>query len=176
MLGYWLTSDMKPHKHVKYMLTIVNKRIWAITKLKRAGVSDQDLKYFYTMKLRSVLESAAVVFHSLLTEENNKNIERIQKTVARIIMGTRYTSYEDALKYLSLDTLFERREMLCLSFALKCLKNQKFKHLFQVTPDLEYDLKKDRRRFIEPKCDSERFTSSPLIYLTRLLNTYFDNI
>ena len=110
LLGYWLTSDMKPHKHVQYILKIVNGRIWAITKLKRTGVSDEDLKYFFTMKVRSVLESAAVVFHSLLTEENKKNIERIQKTVIRIIMGTRYTSYEDSLKYLNLDTLFERRE------------------------------------------------------------------
>ena len=69
-------------------------------------------------------------------------IERIQKIVVQIIMGTRYTSYEDALKYLCLDTLFKRIEMLCLAFALKCLKNPKFKYLFQTTPELEYNLKK----------------------------------
>ena len=90
-------------------------------------------------------------------------------------MGTRYTSYEDALKYLCLDTLFKRIEMLCLAFALKCLKNPKFKYLFQTTPELEYNLKKERR-FVEPHYDTERLKSSPLTYLTRLLNAYFDNI
>ena len=93
---------MKPHKHTKYILSIVNKRMWAISKLKRAGVSDQDLKYFYTMKLRSVLESLAVVFHSMLTKEDSTNIERVQKSVVRLIMGSRYQSYETSLKYIQM--------------------------------------------------------------------------
>ena len=66
---------MKPHKHVKYMLSIVYKRMLAITKLKRAGVSDDDLKYFYVMKLRCVLETSVAVFHSMLTHDNTSDIE-----------------------------------------------------------------------------------------------------
>ena len=153
LLGFWFTSDMKAHKHVQYLLAIVNKRIWAISKLKRAGVCDEDLKYFFTMKLRSVLESLAPVFHSLLTQEDSKNIERIQKTVTRIIMGSRYSSYEESLVYLDLESLEIRRENLCLAFALKCLKTEKFKHLFQATPDLEYAMRNDRRKVIEPQCN-----------------------
>ena len=38
LLGYWLTADMKPHKHVEYILGIAYKRLWAISKLKKAGV------------------------------------------------------------------------------------------------------------------------------------------
>ena len=61
---------MKPHKHVEYMLSIVNKRMLAITKLKRDGVSDDDLKYFYVRKLRCLLETSVAVFHSMLTHDN----------------------------------------------------------------------------------------------------------
>ena len=46
LLGYWLTTDMKPHVHIEYLLSIVNKRMWAITKLKLVGVCDVDLKHF----------------------------------------------------------------------------------------------------------------------------------
>ena len=31
---------------------------------------------------------------------------------------------------LELDTLYDRREQLCLNFALKCLKHPKFKNMF----------------------------------------------
>ena len=30
LLGYWLTEDMKPKKHIKYILSIAYKRIWAV--------------------------------------------------------------------------------------------------------------------------------------------------
>ena len=71
LLGYWLTTDMKPHTHITYLLSIVNGRMWAITKLKLAGVCDVDLKHFYIMKIRSVLEWSAVVFHSMSTIEDS---------------------------------------------------------------------------------------------------------
>ena len=28
LLGYWLTTDMKPHVHIQYLLSIVNNRMW----------------------------------------------------------------------------------------------------------------------------------------------------
>ena len=129
LLGYWLTSDMKPHRHVKYMISIANKRVWSISKLKKAGVSDADLIYFFFMKIRSVLETAVPVFNSMLTK--------------------RHDSYEDSLIHLSLEKLSYRRENICLDFALSCLNSHKFKHIFTPTPDLS--------KFIEPKCDTERY-------------------
>ena len=40
LLGYWLTSNMKPQKHVEHMLGISYNRLWAIPKLKKAGVPE----------------------------------------------------------------------------------------------------------------------------------------
>ena len=173
LLGYWFTSDMKAHRHVKFISSIVNKRMWAISKLKHAGVSDSDLKYFYTMKIRSVLESACVVFHSMLTKGDREDIERILKNDTRTIMGDRYISYSHSLVYLDLETLHERRKERCLSFALKCLKDDRFKALFELTPNAEYYFRESSKRFKEPHCDTARYQSSPLVYLTSLLNNHF---
>ena len=172
LLGYWLTDDMKPHTHINYIISIANKRIWAIPKLKKAVVSDEDLKYFYVMKIRSVLESSAVVYHSMLTIDDREDIERVQRVVIRTIMGTRYQSYEDSLTFLNLEELSVRRDELCLAFALKCLNSAKFGHIFIPTPNVGYNVR-ELRRFVEPKCDTERYRKSPLVYLTRLLNEYF---
>ena len=51
LLGYWLTSDMKPAFHVTNILKIAYSRLWAISRLKSAGVSDDDIFHFYTVKI-----------------------------------------------------------------------------------------------------------------------------
>ena len=47
LLGYWLTKDMKTDQHVEYMLEICYKRLWAIIKLKKAGISNGDILNFF---------------------------------------------------------------------------------------------------------------------------------
>ena len=56
LLGYWLTIDVKPATHVAYILKIAYGRLWAISRLKTADVSDDDIYYFYCTKIRSVLD------------------------------------------------------------------------------------------------------------------------
>ena len=43
LLGYWFTTDMKTRRHVQHILAISYKRIWALRKLKKAGISDSDI-------------------------------------------------------------------------------------------------------------------------------------
>ena len=166
---------MKPHKHIDYLLGIANGRMWAIAKLKFAGVSNCDLIYFFVMKIRSVLESSAVVFHSMATDDDTNNLERIQKSFCHVLLGHNYVNYEDALKLLDMESLKERRDILCLNFALKCLSNPKFKNLFERTPDYDYSVR-NQRKFQEPQCSKARYQNSPLVYLTRILNQYFDKL
>ena len=79
LLGYWLTSDMKPHKHVEYIVSRATKRLYIIRRLKAAGCGDSDLLYVYISLIRSILETACPVFQSQLTEGDKTKIERIQK-------------------------------------------------------------------------------------------------
>ena len=92
--------------------------------------SKQDLKLIYLTYIRSALEQSAVVWHSSLTSKNRKDLERVQKAAVEVIMGPNYTTYKEGLKYLKIQTLDDRREALCLSFAKKCLKNEKVKGMF----------------------------------------------
>ena len=54
--------------------------------------------------------------HSSLTIRNRNDLERCQKTSFRLILGPKYENYEQALKYLHMDTLDARRDKLCLQF------------------------------------------------------------
>ena len=173
LLGYWFSTDMNPDRHVQHILTISYKRIWTIRKLKKAGISREDILYFYFMKIRSVLESNCVVFHSMLTKENSDNIERIQKIVLRIIMNEDYLDYHHACLKLNVQTLSSRRIKLCLSFALKCVESDKHRHMFKLNKQTNL---RHPDRYDVPYAHTTRYYNSPKLYLTRLLNEHFRNL
>ena len=173
LLGYWLTSDVKPARHISHILKIAYSRLWAISRLKSADVRDDDILLFYTMKVRSVLEYAAPVFTSMLTIQQSSDIERIQKIVLKVILGRRYTEYEQACKLLSISTLESRRKHLSLKFALACLRSPQHSYLFKQRKSLYYDLR-NIKSFEVPHCHTKRYSCSPIPYLTSLLNEHFE--
>ena len=83
------------------------------------GTSVDDLKNIYFLFIRSLLEQSATVWHSGLSDENSNEIERVQKSAVKIILGEQYVGYENALVKLNMESLKERRVQLCTSFALK---------------------------------------------------------
>ena len=121
-----------------------------------------------------MLEYAAPVFTSMLTQKNKSDIERIQKIVFRILLGDKYTSYTQACVSFNTISLEQRREHLSLKFALSCLENPQHKNLFKQRKTPYYKLR-DIKSFEVPFCNSVRYYNSPLPYLTRLLNDYFRN-
>ena len=96
LLGYWLTENMKTNKHIQFILQISYKRMWAISKLAKAGISPKDVIHFFNVKIRSVLETNCPVFHSMMTKEQSDDIERLQKFLLRTLLRHRYTTYEEA--------------------------------------------------------------------------------
>ena len=59
------------------------------------------------------------------------DIERVQKAALSIILGRNYLNYQNALEILKLKTLCERREALCLKFANKAIKSEKYSNWFE---------------------------------------------
>ena len=111
------------------------------------------------MKIRSVLEYAAPVFTSMLTEADKSDIERIKKTVLKILLGPDYIDYEQACTLMKTSSLQVRREHLSLRFALSCLKSPKHKHLFTPRTSTFYNLR-NIKSFEIPHTISDRYYSS----------------
>ena len=77
------------------------------------------------MFIRTHAEESCTVWNSSLTQGNVKDIERIQKSAVRLIIGNKYTTYQEGLQTLNNQTLKERRKDLCAKFAKKKLGNVK---------------------------------------------------
>ena len=117
---------------------------------------------------------AVPVWNCSITGENIADIERIQKTVLHVILGDRYRSYSSALKLSGLDKLSDRRRKLCLTFAKKAVKHDKFSNWFKVN-NKHTNTRQDQPRFCNVYRRTERFQNSPLCYLTDMLNKHYEN-
>ena len=129
------------------------------------------MKQIYISYIRSLVEQSSNVWHSSLTIDNEMDLERVQKIALKIILKEKYQNYENALNILELDTLKDRREILCLAFAQKCLKNKKMKHFFPPNTK-DHDMKtRDPNHFEVFHANTERYKNGPIIYMQNLLNT-----
>ena len=102
-----------------------NARMELLRKAVGFGASTEDLKSIHILFIRSILEQSATVWHSSLSQENINDLERVQKSATKIILKNRFQGYQNALIRLELKTLSEKREELCLNFAIKCTNNSK---------------------------------------------------
>ena len=141
-------------------------------KLVEFGVPEQDLLNIYTLYIRSILEQSCQVWHSSLTTENGLDLERIQKNAFKIILKDNYLTYNHALSITGFQTLFKRRETLCLRFAKSCVKNSQTKHMFPENHNRKvYDIKtRHKEKYLVTHANTERLQSSAIPYMQRLLN------
>ena len=88
----------------------------------------------------------------------------------KIILNGSYKSYEQSLAQLDLQSLNERREMLCLNFALKCVKNEKMKHMFPISEKTHIMPTRDENKYNVYHANTGRLQKSSIIYMQKLLN------
>ena len=122
------------------------------------------------LQVRSKLEQSAAVWHSSLTKKNSSDLERVQKSALRVILGDKYTSYKNALEVIKLDSLEERREKLCLKFAKQCLRHEKLKDMFPQRVSHHLMDKRNAPKFVVTKALTERYRRSSIPSMQRLLN------
>jgi hypothetical protein len=170
LLGTILTNDLKWDKNTDNIVKKAFARMELLRKLSMFGAPIADLKKVYIAFIRSHCEQSSSVWHSGLTVQNKKDIERIQKFAFKIILKENYRTYQHALNILQLETLEDRRKSLCLTFATKCLGNPKMKHLFPPNNRIHQMVPRKYEHFQISHANTERLKGSPIIYMQNLLN------
>ena len=161
-----IKSDLKWTSNTQNIIKRANKR------LKHLGAREEDLLEVYLKQVRCLLELAVPAWQGGLSKAEKTDIERVQKTACHIILGNLYQSYNNALEVLDLDTLEFRRNNLCLKFALKAEKHEKFKYWFKKKEKM-VNTRLAADKYCNVEAQHTRFADSPLSFLTRMLNTYY---
>ena len=107
LLGLLITNDLKWTSNTNYLVKKAYKRLWIIKRLKILGEGAEALLEIYVKQIRCILELAVPVWNGSITLEGKAQLERVQKSALHIILGKTYTSYEDALRALQLESLEE---------------------------------------------------------------------
>ena len=153
LLGITLTSDLSWTKHVDKITRRATKNLWVLIRFKQMGGTTDQLNLVYQMRVRSILEFAAPVFHSNLTRDQSRQIESIQKKALAIILGSEYVCYESALSKLRLERLDTRRIRLCYTFALKCTKSPRHAEMFPLSNNPTHNTRHPKK-YREPSCNT----------------------
>ena len=169
LLGVLISSDLSWQPHVDYITSRGTKNLWVLVRFKNMGGTQEQLKTVYISRIRSILEFAAPVFSSGLTDEQCRQLELIQKKAFAIILGDRYASYESALNALNLERLDNRRTDLCYRFALKCTRSPRHQWMFPLNPNVRSS-SRNPKPFLEHYCRTARYFKSAIPYMARLLN------
>ena len=94
-------------------------------------------------------------------------------SVLVIIMGERFKNYSKSLNYLDLEDLNTRRERLCLNFALRTMKQERFKNMFK-PEQTKHNMKTRNKNKVEVQFASkERLKRSAIPHMQRLINNHF---
>ena len=169
-MGTILSDDLRWDLNTKNIVKKANARMKLLRRVASFGVSVEDRKTIYFLFIRSLLEQSATVWHSSLTEENSADLERVQKSAVKIILGEKYVGYKKSLLKLDMENLFDRRKELCLNFAQKCVKNPKTKHMFPENVKKHHMETRMPEKYEVQHANTERFRKSSIIYMQHLLN------
>ena len=173
LLGTVISTDLKWASNSRNLVVKAMKRLWMLRRLKNLGASSENLLDVYIKQIRCVLELAAPAWQGSITLVEKKDLERVQKCALHIILGKKYSSYEDALEYLNLENLELRRVRLCLNFALKAESHPKFSKWFIRRENL-YNTR-SKLKYKQVLANHARYSRSPLGYLTKLLNIHYNS-
>lgn len=136
--------------------------------MKAFGATTQELVHMWVLMCRSVLEQSCTLWHTSLTLENIEDLERTQKTFAKLVLRNNYKTYDEALVKLNLLSLPERRKRLCKNFAESGVRQNTLSDL------IKKNKKKSQIRNPEKfKVDfayTERFRRSSIIQMLSMLN------
>ena len=168
VLGFWLDTKMNMSAQVAAIKKKFCSKIWILRHLKRAKITERKLLRIYCAMLLPCFDYGSIVYHSMLTDLQSQELERLQSIALKTVYGWNF-SYRSCLEKSGLSTLKSRRHNTCIKFAEKTAANPKFAHWFPLNDNADYDLRRQEKYKIS-FARHERLRNSPIYFMRRLLN------
>ena len=168
----WLLFRGMVTKWVNCMNKNAAKRLFMLRSLKRFGFNKSELVTVYKGYIRTLLKYSDVIWHSSLTSNHTHQLERVQKRALRIILGTDYFSYANALDVCDVDRLSARREQHSLKFAQSLPKCSWTRMLLPpCRGEIHGRQLRNNAKLTQPRACTNRYACSPIPYYVELINS-----
>ena len=173
VLGTWLTKDLKWKKNTDEIVKDCNRRMMILHSATKFTRNISHLKDIYNKFIRSKMETSSSVWHSSLNENERNSLERLQRSSFKVILKKKYLSYENALEFLNMETLEERRDRKCLKFAKQCINDKRMKVMFPIRKNYA-NTERIHKKYKINHARTSRYQNSSVIYMQKLLNTDYE--
>ena len=90
LLGVEINNQLTWHKNTESIVKKSNTRMMILHNLYDFHLPLDEMINIYILFIRSMVEYACVAWHSSITDEESRSIERVQKTALRVIMKEEY--------------------------------------------------------------------------------------
>ena len=170
ILGTILTDTLSWNENCSRIIKKVNARMQLLRKVWSFGSNMEEMVNLWKTYCLSILDQSCAVWSNGLTDENEQDLERTQKTFCKLVLGEKYTSYFEALFFLNLETLKTRRKRLTLRFTKQSLADGKLRDLFPIRRKEHTMGTRRNEKYKVFKANTNRYRNSPIISMQRLLN------
>ena len=170
ILGTVITDKLSWSENCTILVKKVNARMQLLRKVWGFGSSLEDMVHLWKVYCLSILEQSAVVWGAMLTEENKEDLERTQKSFAKLVLEENYSTYLESLQFLGLETLESRRKKLTLKFAKDSLADGHFSDLITRKQNKKGTETRNKEYYNVTFANTERYKNSPILTMQRLLN------
>ena len=144
ILGLTVSNKLDWNMNTSILVKKINARMVLLRSVFSFGASISEMVHLWKLFCLSVLEQSCAVWGSSITNENAEDLERTQKSFAKLVLGEKYVNYESALIRLNLEDLASRRRNVMIKFAKTGIKNKKLHELFPLRKIAHKMIKKSR--------------------------------
>ena len=167
MLGFVFGRRPNAWPHINHIKKKFFAKLWVIRHMIKANTSKTDLCKIYESYILPVIEFCSVVYHHLLSQSANNELENMQAIALKTIFGS-WMSYSACLKKSGLTTLEKRCGAAFLKFNQKIEENERFSQAW-LKKNAEKNLRRQETYKIT-KSNYDRLLNGPLNQMRRLLN------
>lgn len=125
LLGFRFGPRPTCQVHLNAVKRSFKGRYWLLIHMKQHFYTEKELVRAYKTLVRPLAEYCSVVYHSMMTDKQDEEIERLQATTLRYIYGYGI-SYAKMREESGLSTLRQRRIEAADKFARSCLFSERF--------------------------------------------------
>ena len=170
ILGVTVNNQLDWTENTAVLVKKVNQGMQLLRAVWGFGSSIKEMVHLWKLFCRSVLEQSCVVWGSSLTQENQDELERTQKSFAKLVLRDKYTNYETALINLDLEDLGVRRHNLMLKFAKDGIETGILKKYFPERNTVHNMELRHPDKYRTTKVHTERLKNSSIPFMQRQLN------
>ena len=147
---------------------------FSLYNLKKNGFSNEELVTVYKSSVRPVVDYLDVVYHAMLPDDLDEELDRLQNQALRIIFGRRPDGRPLGGRQLremaGVSSLRDCRVEHCDKFAKKCASSPRFGHSFPVRTTRSSSGHAMPEKFLESYVLCDRLRDSPVFFFRRRLN------